>query len=87
MVTAAFLVLGALTIIAVFGIGWARAYEGQLEAERLLDESEAERVAYKAFYDRHRAAFESGVRGSGAISASIDRSEFGRPRLVKGGES
>lgn len=83
--TAAFLVLGALTIIAVFGIGWAREFEKRVDAEQMLDESEAERLKLRAFYERHRAAYEQG-RASAPIARSIDRAEFGRPRLVREGD-
>lgn len=82
---------GATTLLfllyVVASLGWLRNYRRRLELEVMLDESETERLQLRAFYERHRKAFETGVRGRGAIAASIDRSEFGRPRLVKGGDT
>lgn len=48
MMTAAFLTLFALTVIAVFGIGWAREYEKRLRAEAALIRSETARLQWEA---------------------------------------
>lgn len=83
--TAAGVLLFALYVVS--SAGWLKEYKKRLELEVLLDESEGERLQLRAFYERHRKAYESGVRGRGAIAASIDRSEFGRPRLVRPGDA
>jgi hypothetical protein len=47
-----FWIMFAAITIAVFGIGWAREWERRLDAERMLDASEAERLKLRAFHER-----------------------------------